>query len=145
MGEVGAEPGLVPEPAPDDEFLWCHTRRYIEAVKRFAVDPYGCRGGIGEGGDDPPFAGMHEAGAMVAGGSMRESRRCCAATWSTPSIRAVVCITRCRTERRGSASTTTRRWRSHGHGATGLRLLYVDLDVHHGDGVQAIHCSTPVC
>ena len=25
----------------------------------------------------------------------------------------------------------------------GLRVLYVDLDVHHGDGVQAIHWSDP--
>ena len=25
----------------------------------------------------------------------------------------------------------------------GLRVLYVDLDVHHGDGVQAIHCGRP--
>ena len=34
----------------------------------------GPRPGIGEGGDDPPFAGMHEAGAMVAGGSLRGDR-----------------------------------------------------------------------
>ena len=27
--------------------------------------------------------------------------------------------------------------------AEGLRVLYVDLDVHHGDGVQAIHWSDP--
>ena len=25
----------------------------------------------------------------------------------------------------------------------GLRVLYVDLDVHHGDGVQAIHWDDP--
>ena len=25
----------------------------------------------------------------------------------------------------------------------GLRVLYVDLDVHHGDGVQAIHAADP--
>jgi acetoin utilization protein AcuC len=27
--------------------------------------------------------------------------------------------------------------------AAGLRVLYVDLDVHHGDGVQALHSSDP--
>src|SRR6478609_1837222 len=74
---VGAEPGLAPEPAPDDELLWCHARRYIEVVRRFSDDPYGwadggwSEAGIGEGGDDPPFAGMHEAAAAVAGGSLR--------------------------------------------------------------------------
>ena len=25
----------------------------------------------------------------------------------------------------------------------GLRVLYIDLDVHHGDGVQAIHWDDP--
>src|SRR5205085_7188436 len=27
--------------------------------------------------------------------------------------------------------------------ASGLRVLYVDLDVHHGDGVEAIHAADP--
>ena len=36
------------------------------------MNPFGSpEAGIGEGGDDPPFAGMHDAGAMVAGGSLR--------------------------------------------------------------------------
>ena len=25
----------------------------------------------------------------------------------------------------------------------GLRVMYIDLDVHHGDGVQAIHWDDP--
>ena len=69
---VGAEPGLAPEPAPDDELLWCHTQRYIDTVRGFSADPFGMpAAGIAEGGDVPPFAGMHEAGAMVAGGTLR--------------------------------------------------------------------------
>ena len=69
---VGAEPGLAPEPAADEELLWCHTQRYLDVVKRFSVDPFGFpEAGIGEGGDCPPFAGMHEASAAVAGGSLR--------------------------------------------------------------------------
>lgn len=69
---VGAEPGLAPEPAPDEELLWCHAQRYLDVVKRFSVDPLGFpEAGIGQGGDCPPFAGMHEASAAVAGGSLR--------------------------------------------------------------------------
>src|SRR5437773_6277896 len=69
---VGAEPGLAPEPAPDDDLLLCHERAYLDVVKRFSMSPFGgSEAGIGEGGDDPPFAGMHQAGAMVAGGSLR--------------------------------------------------------------------------
>jgi acetoin utilization protein AcuC len=41
----------------------------------------------------------------------------------------------------GSASTTTSRWRSPGRGSTAARAL-LDFDVHHGDGVQAIHWTT---
>ena len=69
---IGAEPDLAPEPAPDNELLWCHTQRYIDIVRAFSADPYGMpAAGIAEGGDVPPFAGMHDASAAVAGGSLR--------------------------------------------------------------------------
>ena len=68
---VGAEPGLAPEPATDSELEWLHAARYIEIVRRFSADPDDLPGaGIGPG-DDPAFAGMHEAAATVAGGSIR--------------------------------------------------------------------------
>jgi len=141
---VGAEPGLAPEPAPDDELLWCHSRRYLEIVRGFSRDPFGMpEAGIAEGGDVPPFRGMHEAAAAVAGGSVlaleaiirgqldhafhpggglhhampgRASGFC---IYNDPAL----AIARARHE--------------------GLRVLYVDLDVHHGDGVQAIHWTDP--
>lgn len=145
LRSVGAEPGLVPEPATDTELLWCHTPRYIDAVKRFSAEPFGADGeaGIGEGGDDPPFAGMHEAGAMVAGGSLR----------------AVEAILRGDVEHAfhpGGGLHHAMAGRASGFciyndpalaiaraRRDGLRVLYVDLDVHHGDGVQAIHWDDP--
>lgn len=145
LRSVGAEPGLAPEPASDDELLWCHTARYIEAVKRFSAAPFGADGeaGIGEGGDDPPFAGMHEAGAMVAGGSLR----------------AVEAILRGDVEHAfhpGGGLHHAMAGRASGFciyndpalaiaraRRAGLRVLYVDLDVHHGDGVEAIHRDDP--
>jgi acetoin utilization protein AcuC len=141
---VGAEPGLAPEPAPDDELLWSHTRRYIDVVKRFSVDPFGWpEAGIGEGGDDPPFAGMHEAGAMVAGGSIRAVEAVLRGDvehafhpggglhHAMPDRASGFCIY----DDPALAIARARR--------DGLRVLYVDLDVHHGDGVQAIHWSDP--
>ena len=144
MRAVGAEPGLAPEPAPDDELLWSHSRRYIDAVKRFSVDPFAPpEAGIGEGGDDPAFAGMHEAGAMVAGGS----------------IRGIEAVLRGDVEHAfhpGGGLHHAMPDRASGFciyddpalaiaraGRDGLRVLYVDLDVHHGDGVQAIHWDDP--
>ncbi len=141
---VGAEPGMAPEPALDDELLWCHTRRYIDTVKRFSADPFGPpEAGIGEGGDDPPFAGMHEAGAMVAGGSLRGVEAVLRGDvehafhpggglhHALPDRASGFCIY----DDPALAIARARR--------DGLRVLYVDFDVHHGDGVQAIHRADP--
>jgi acetoin utilization protein AcuC len=141
---VGAEPGLAPEPASDADLLRCHTRRYLDVVKRFSHDPYGFgAAGISDGGDTPPFADMHEASAAVAGGSLRAmeailrgdvehaqhpggglhhamaERAAGFCVYDDPAL----AIARAR--------------------ADGLRVLYVDLDVHHGDGVEALHWSDP--
>ncbi len=137
---VGAEPALAPEPATDEELRWCHERRYIEAVRRTSTAPYGpSAAGIGEGGDDPPFAGMHEASAAVAGGS----------------IRAMEAILRGDVEHAyhpGGGLHHAMADRASGFciyndpalaiaraRRDGLRVMYIDLDVHHGDGVQALH------
>src|SRR5689334_8419582 len=71
LRHVGAVPGLAPEPASDEDLLRVHAAEYLATVKRISVDPDG-RGGMGIGhADNPPFAGMHEASAAVAGGSLR--------------------------------------------------------------------------
>jgi len=143
---LGAEPGLAPEPATDDDLLLCHTPRYLATVRRFSemdLDPWAeAEAGIGPG-DDPPFAGMHEAAASVAAGSLRaieailrgeiqhafhpggglhhamSGRASGFCVYNDPAI----AIARAR--------------------QSGLRVLYVDLDVHHGDGVEAIHAADP--
>ena len=144
LRSLGAEPGLAPEPAPDDELLWSHTRRYLEVVKRFSTDPFGPPdAGIGEFGDDPPFAGMHEAAASVAGGSLRAVEAVLRGDvehafhpggglhHAMPERASGFCIY----DDPALAIARARR--------DGLRVLYVDLDVHHGDGVQAIHWDDP--
>jgi acetoin utilization protein AcuC len=146
---LGAEPGLAPEPAADDELLMCHTPGYLEAVKRFSeaseadgswLEP---EAGIGVGGDDPPFAGMHEAAAAVAGGSIRAMEAILRGEvehalhpggglhHAMPSRASGFCIYN------DPALAIARARRD------GLRVLYVDLDVHHGDGVEAIHAADP--
>jgi acetoin utilization protein AcuC len=140
---VGAEPGLAPEPAADAELEWLHSAGYIAAVRRFSADPSSePETGIGPG-DDPPFEGMHEAAAAVAGGS----------------IRAIEAILRGDVQHAyhpGGGLHHAMRARASGFCVyndvalaiararrEGLRVLYVDLDVHHGDGVQALHYSDP--
>jgi acetoin utilization protein AcuC len=145
LRSVGAEPGLAPEPATDRVLRLCHAKGYLDVVKRFSASPLGGDGeaGIGEGGDDPPFEGMHDAGAMVAGGTLRAmeailrgdvehafhpggglhhamARRASGfCIYNDPAL----AIARARSD--------------------GLRVMYIDLDVHHGDGVQAIHWDDP--
>ena len=138
LRSVGAEPGLAPDPAPDAELRWCHSAEYIEVVRRFSADPFGpTEAGIGMS-DNPPFADMHEASAAVAGGS----------------IRAMEAILRGDVEHAfhpGGGLHHAMRDRAWGFciyndpalaiaraRADGLRVLYIDLDVHHGDGVQAL-------
>jgi acetoin utilization protein AcuC len=140
---VGAEPGLAPEPASDGELEWLHSADFIAAVRRFSADPgRPPEAGIGTG-DDPAFAGMHEAAAAVAGGS----------------IRAMEAILRGDTDHAyhpGGGLHHAMRARASGFciyndaalaiaraRRDGLRVLYVDLDVHHGDGVQALHYDDP--
>jgi acetoin utilization protein AcuC len=140
---VGAEPGLAPEPATDGELEWLHASEYVAAVRRFSADPGGPpEAGIGPG-DDPAFAGMHEASAAVAGGS----------------IRAMEAILRGDVKHAyhpGGGLHHAMRTRASGFCVyndvalaiararrDGLRVLYVDLDVHHGDGVQALHAADP--
>jgi acetoin utilization protein AcuC len=141
---LGAEPGLVPEPADDRELLEVHAERYIAAVRRLSADPNGRpEAGFTAYGDDPPFVGMAEAAAAVAGGSLqamaailggdvehafhpggglhhamadRASGFC---IYNDPAL----------------AIAAARR--------AGKRVLYIDLDVHHGDGVQALHYEDP--
>ena len=145
---LGPEPGLAPEPASDEELLACHTARYIRTVRDFSAAA-GTGGwlepaaGIGSGGDDPAFPGMHEAAAAVADGSIRAMEAILRGDvehafhpggglhHAMPSRASGFCIY----NDPALAIAVARR--------AGLRVLYVDLDVHHGDGVEAIHADDP--
>ena len=95
--------------------------------------------------DNPIFPRMHEVSATVAhgdggGGAVGVARARCGG----PATSAAACTTRCPGPPAGSASTTTSRWRSRWLLANGAeRIAYVDVDVHHGDGVQQIFYHDP--
>jgi acetoin utilization protein AcuC len=143
---LGAEPGLAPEPASDDDLLLCHTRAYLDVVKRHSEVDHGPaepEAGIGSFGDNPAFLGMHDAAAAVAGGSLRAME----AILDGPVRHAFHPGGGLHHAMAGRASgfciyddpaLAIARAR-----AAGLRVLYVDLDVHHGDGVESIHAADP--
>ena len=143
---IGATPGLAPEPATDAELRLSHARHYLDVVKRFSEIDHGwmeAEAGIGAGGDDPPFHGMHDAAAAVAGGSLRAVEAIIRGDvahafhpggglhHAMPSRAAGFCIY-------NDPALAIARAR-----VEGLRVMYVDLDVHHGDGVEAIHAADP--
>jgi acetoin utilization protein AcuC len=140
---IGAVPGLAPEPASDDVLAWVHEPEYIERVKAFSAGPGGRpMAGIGPG-DTPAFAGMHEASAAVAGGSVAAMEAILRGEvehafhpggglhHAMPHRASGFCVYN------DPALAIARARRD------GLRVLYIDLDVHHGDGVQAIHWNDP--
>jgi len=143
LRHVGAEPGLIPEPAPDDVLLTVHLPSYLAAVRRFSADPtLPEEMGIGSA-DNPSFGGMHEAAAAVAGGTVAAMEAVLGGRTlhahhpggglhhAMPAKAWGFCIY-------NDPALAAVRAR-----ADGLRVLYVDLDVHHGDGVQAITYGDP--
>ena len=143
LDALGAANRLAPEPASDEELAWVHEPGYLEVVKAFSNDPYAPpRDGIGPG-DTPAFAGMHASSAAVAGGSLRAMEAILRGDvlhafhpggglhHAMPARASGFCVY----DDPALAIARARR--------DGLRVLYIDLDVHHGDGVQAIHWSDP--
>jgi acetoin utilization protein AcuC len=144
LRSVGAEPGLAPEPASDVELEVVHAAEYIAAVRGFGEDPARPPAfGIAPFGDVPAFLGMHAASAAVAGGSLRAIEAILRGDvghafhpggglhHAMPARASGFCVY----NDVALAVAAARR--------AGLRVLYVDLDVHHGDGVEAIHADDP--
>lgn len=140
---VGARPGLAPSPASDEELLRLHEPGYLAAVRRMGADP-AARGAMGIGSsDNPAFAGMHEAAATVAGGSLAAMGAILRGDvehafhpggglhHAMPASASGFCIY-------NDPALAIVRARD-----AGLRVLYVDLDAHHGDGVQAMTFDDP--
>lgn len=128
-----------PRPATTPELLLVHWPSLVEAVHEASYDPvsFRTRAGIGPG-DTPAFLGMHEAGAMVVGATIcavdavldgRASRGYSPAGGMHHSHRdrvAGFCIYN------DCAVAIEKAIRER----PGLRVAYVDIDAHHGDGVQ---------
>ena len=116
---------------------------YVEAVRRASVGPRYV--GPARHRGQPVFAGMYDSAALIAGGQVLAAQLVHRAGPSTRSTSPAACTTRC-----GAASgfcvfndaSIAIAWLL-GQGYE--RIAYVDVDVHHGDGVQAAFWTTPGC
>ncbi|MFG1823367.1 acetoin utilization protein AcuC [Microbispora bryophytorum] len=131
-------------PATEDEIALVHNRDYIEAVKNVSKDGRpDLRYGLGTE-DVPAFVGVHEASALVTGASLAAAR----AVWTGEAEHAVNVAGGLHHAMPGAASgfcvyndpAVAIAWLL-SQGAT--RIAYVDVDVHHGDGVQAAFYDDP--
>ncbi len=136
---------LSPGVADDDLLATVHERDYIAAVRRASQDPTDAdrRRGLGTD-DDPAFTGMHEASARVVQGTVDVCRRvwtgeddhgvnyCGGLHHAMPTHASGFCIY--------NDIAVAIRWLLD-HGAE--RVAYVDIDVHHGDGVERVFWNDP--
>lgn len=132
-------------PATLDEIRAVHTPDYVDAVMRASSDPHFTdpQRGLGTS-DDPVFLGMHEASALVAGATLAAAR----AVHSGTSQHAVNIAGGLHHAMADSASgfciyndiAIAISWLLQ-QGVE--RIAYIDVDVHHGDGVQAIFYDDP--
>ncbi len=132
---------VPPTIATEEDLLRVHDRRYVAAVRELSAHPRdeALEWGLGSG-DNPIFAGMFEAAALQVGGTVA-------------ACEAVASGNRPRAYNLGGGFHHAMPARTSGFCifndvAVGLarllkegrakRVLYIDIDAHHGDGVQEI-------
>src|SRR6478672_820971 len=135
----------APEVASDAELESVHSADYVAAVRRVSTDPSRPDESRGLGTeDDPAFAGMHEAAARLAGGSLLAAQR----VLDGSAVHAV---------NFGGGMHHAARERASGFciyndAALAIqklldggvqRVAYIDVDAHHGDGTQSIFWDDP--
>ena len=145
MGVTGHHLPLVPAPvATDEQIATVHHPELIEAIRRAGTDgTESLTRGLGSD-DNPIFPGMHRAGAHVVGATLEAARQ----VWSGESLHSVsitgglhhampdrvsgFCIY-------NDVAVAIRSLLDQG----AERVAYVDVDVHHGDGVEQIFWDDP--
>ncbi|MDJ0341910.1 acetoin utilization protein AcuC [Streptomyces sp. H10-C2] len=138
--EVTAAPA-----AGDSTLALVHRADYVAAVRRASADPRAAELAYGLGTEDnPAFAGMHRAAALIAGQSVGAAE----AVWSGEAAHAVNFAGGLHHAMPGAAAGFC----VYNDAALAVarllelgaeRVVYVDVDVHHGDGVQAVFWDDP--
>ncbi|WP_116112518.1 acetoin utilization protein AcuC [Austwickia chelonae] len=137
---------LVDPDIPQDELLRSvHTPQYIDAVKQASAHPSGAQGAFGLGtDDDPAFAGIHEVSARIAAGTVEMARGVWEGDYrhgvnfagglhhAMPDSASGFCIY--------NDAGVAIQWLLD-QGAE--RVAYVDVDAHHGDGVERMFWEDP--
>jgi acetoin utilization protein AcuC len=133
------------EPASDEQLTAVHTPAYVAAVRAASLDPGYLDEELGLGTDDVPvFPSMHEASARIAGGTLDAAM----AVWKGEAAHAVNIAGGLHHAMPAKASGFC----VYNDIAVAIaalleagaqRVAYVDIDVHHGDGVERMFWDEP--
>lgn len=135
---------LEPRAATEAEMLPFHTAEYLNTLRladRDTIDLNLFAHGLG-GGDNPVFPGVYEWGALVAGASID-----CAQEVLTGRAKIAFNIAgglhhAMPSRASGFCHINDAALAIHSIIAQGKRVVYLDIDAHHGDGVQHAFYST---
>jgi acetoin utilization protein AcuC len=146
--ELGVVPELPVVGAPmasDELLLTVHDEELVESVRRIGDDPsrLDLQRGLGTE-DNPTFEGMHHASAHIVGATVEAARR----VWTGEVLHAASItggLHHAMPERASGFCVYNDvavgiRWLLD-HGAQ--KIAYVDVDVHHGDGVERVFYDDP--
>jgi acetoin utilization protein AcuC len=133
------------EPATEEQLTAVHTPEYIDAVRAASVDPGYLDQDLGLGTEDVPvFPRMHEVSARIVGGTVDAAM----SVWTGQAAHAVNIAGGLHHAMPGRASGFC----VYNDIAVAIKALldagaqrvaYVDVDVHHGDGVERIFWDEP--
>lgn len=153
LGALTPQQMHLSRPATDEELLWIHQPAYLEAVKQLSRPSpeadwitRGEQFGLLDE-DTPYFPGMHDAAAWVVGGTITAVEAVLSGS-STHALHHGGGLHHALSARAAgfcvyNDAAVAIDYARRNYGA---RVLYVDTDVHHGDGVQWSFYSDPdVC
>ena len=131
-----------PRMATDQELLWLHTTEYVAAVKALGSDATdnidAARFGFSTQGDNPVYPNMFEAAALSTGASLVAAEMV-----SNKTVDAAFNISgglhhAGANQASGFCVFNDPALAVHYFLSQGHRVAYVDIDAHHGDGVQEV-------
>ena len=145
FGLLGPDDVIAPPPATENQLLLAHSIGYIEVVREASDWHFGTQMAMGLGTEDNPvYPGMHDIAALTCGSTIT-------------GIETVLCGERRRTFSLAGGMHHAHRSRASGFSVyndasvgiavarkahPGLKVLYIDIDAHHGDGVQDAFAGT---
>ncbi|PLW68437.1 acetoin utilization protein AcuC [Streptomyces sp. SCUT-3] len=145
FGLTGRMEVVAAPPAGDSTLRLVHQAEYVEAVRRASEDPASADTSRGLGTeDDPAFEGMHAVSALIAGQSVTAAE----SVWSGRVLHAVNFAGGLHHAMPGAAAGFC----VYNDAALAIarllelgaeRVAYIDVDVHHGDGVQQAFWDDP--